>query len=271
MNMHATARQLAERLGHECRLQAVATCNGLDQTFQQKGMVGSDHGVINVVKVHFKLPRRILRHCGIGRQILRRCRAGKLLHQVLEIRQHIHAVKLDLRVTLAGSGRGRRAGHPLHRALGVEKVEFQLTRHAGAQPDRAQPGIDGGQQMARVGEKGRAVGVEHGHQGLGGRPPRPRDRCQRCIHDPAHMVGIANAPQQAGAVNGGAGDVQGEHRSRKGQAMRRDLAEALARNTFATRNAVQIGKKDLHRPNIGMCTQKSFDRLCALRHLPTPK
>ena len=70
MDVKATSCILFERFCHETGNEAVLARGGLDDPFQEDGVIACQHRVIYVVQIDFKLARRIFGDRSLGRDIL---------------------------------------------------------------------------------------------------------------------------------------------------------------------------------------------------------
>ncbi len=99
--MHAGARPIGERLGHECRFHAMLHGNALHQPLVHHGIVSSAQGIRLVPQREFELTRRIFRNAGFQRKPLRIARRIEIVEERLEVLHLTQSVDLYVATAVA--------------------------------------------------------------------------------------------------------------------------------------------------------------------------
>jgi len=108
------------------------------------------------------------------------------------------------------------------------------------------------QHLARVGEEGGAIQFVHGHQQLRGGALLPGLVAQGIGDREADTVGVTDIQAKAGALDGGAIDVEGEERGRQVDAFLVHLVQSVSIDALAAHHAIHICNKKVDELDLGM-------------------
>ena len=255
VQVHAIARAVGKRLGHEGRFKVVLVGARLDQPFVHDRIVAGAHRVGLVAQRQLELPRGIFRNRAFQRDALR---VGPGIERVEErplVVELGQPVNLDIRPRDAPRPGDPRK--PVTTMLRLEQIKFQFDRDHRGQPDRGQPVDHPLQHHPRVevvrapvelvetGEKLRRIG------------PAPRRRHQRARHRPAMAIGIPRLPQQPGLLDIAPGNVGEGDRDRQEPPAFIDRQHFMLTKPLAARHPAHVGEDHVDRVDMRVCGKES--------------
>ena len=220
VDVEAAAAQVLERLGHEGGALAAGSRRGLDQALEQDGLVGRADHVGPVAEVQLVLAGRVLGERGLDRHVLRRRVLLDQGEEALLVLEPVGQEDLDLAARRRpGGGRVRRWGGRRGPGRGPAGGTRARARRRGVRPSSAKRPATLRSRWRGSAKKGvpsasrmpPSTWAPPGRQGTGRRVSGSRT---------TRAVGIALLPDDAAAVDVGAGAVE---------RVERDREEALAR------------------------------------------
>ncbi len=245
MQVHAAARRIGVGLGHECRLDAVAMRDALDDALEADRLVAGFAGIRDMAQVHFPLVGAALRERGAGRHALGFA-GGRDLRQDVGNRLEVgHRVDLGARFPPARVARARRLGVAGGRALDVHEVELELDGDD-RMPAARRIAVEHGREcVPRVAVERPPVVVEHLDLELGDARAHPGRREKSLGNGDAGAVGVAFVKAEAGGLDRTAEDVEREHGSGQEHAPLVNAGEVDPVHPLAAQHAAEIGQQEI--------------------------
>ena len=210
---------------------------------EQDRVVDGTQRVGTVLERDLELAGGVLRHQRADRQAELARSGVELVEQRRHLVEPAEAVGVDAGAAFAAEHAGGRLEPPVGGSF--EQVELEFDRDHGREARRLAATHDPRQGVARIGRGRPAVQFEHRAEDLPGGPVEPGRTAERAGNRPAALVGVADGPDQPGAFDVLAGDVETEDRARHVAAGRVQRGQFLAGDVLAATDAAGVGDDEL--------------------------